>query len=122
MHRRLISLAKSIPVPLIVTIAASFLAGILTIGQAWTLSRVINDVFLNQLVLEDVWPAMQLLLSIMAGRALLSWVSDFAAGAVAIRVKNRSAREIVCSSIQAWSRLRTRRTDRGIICHSGRRS
>ncbi len=87
MHRRLISLTKSIPVPLIVTIAANFLAGILTIGQAWTLSRVINDVFLNQLVLEDVWPAMQFLILFMAGRALLSWISDFYASAVAIRVK-----------------------------------
>ncbi len=87
MHRRLISLAKSIPVPLIVSISASFLAGILTIGQAWTLSRVVNDVFLNQLTLENVWPAMQLLLFLLTGRALLSWISDISASTVAIRVK-----------------------------------
>jgi ATP-binding cassette, subfamily C, bacterial CydCD len=87
MHRRLISLAKSIPAPLIITIAASFLGGILTIGQAWTLSRVINGVFLDQLLLGDVWPALRSLLFIIAGRAFLSWVSDFTASTVAIRVK-----------------------------------
>jgi ATP-binding cassette subfamily C protein CydCD len=87
MHRRLISLAKTIPLPLIITIGASFLAGILIIGQAWTLSRVINDVFLDKLFLKNVWPAMQLLLLLMTGRALLTWISDTAASSVAIRVK-----------------------------------
>jgi ATP-binding cassette subfamily C protein CydCD len=87
MHRRLISLTRSTPIPLVVTIAASFFAGILTIAQAWTLSWVINNVFLNNMGLSDVSSGMRLMLALIAGRALLAWLSDLSASDAAVRIK-----------------------------------
>ncbi len=87
MHRRLITLARSTPLPLLLTILAGLGAGLLTIFQAWALSSIINDVFLENLWLDDVWPTLQLMLALIVGRALLAWVGDVAASAVAVRIK-----------------------------------
>ena len=88
MHRRLISLARSTPFPLIVTITVSFIAGILIITQAWAMSQVIDNVYLNGQGLDDVWTGMRLMAALIAGRAVLAWVSDYSAGTVAIRIKS----------------------------------
>jgi len=87
MHHRLISLARSTPIPLAVTIAAGFIAGIFIIAQAWTLSQVINNVYLNNLGRDDVWDGMLLMTMLIAGRALLAWMSDFSASTLAVRIK-----------------------------------
>lgn len=87
MHRRLFTLARSTPLPLALTILAGLGAGLLTIFQAWTLSSVINAVFLESRWLDDIWPTMQLMLALIIGRALLAWLGDIAASAVAVRIK-----------------------------------
>lgn len=87
MHRRLITLARSTPLPLALTILAGLGAGLLIIFQAWALSSVINAVFLENRWLDEVWPTLQLMLALIAGRTLLAWLGDVAASAVAIRIK-----------------------------------
>ncbi|MEJ5223425.1 MAG: thiol reductant ABC exporter subunit CydD, partial [Anaerolineales bacterium] len=87
MHRRLMKLARSTPLPLLLTILTGLGAGLLTIFQAWTLSSVINAVFLENRWLDEVWPTLQLMLALIIGRAVLAWVGDIAASAVAVRIK-----------------------------------
>ncbi len=87
MHRRLLTLARSTPLSLALTILAGLGAGLLTIFQAWTLSSVINAVFLENRWLDEVWPTLQIMLALIVGRALLAWLGDIAASAVAIRIK-----------------------------------
>ncbi len=87
LDRRLISLARDSRTALIITILAGFLGGILTIAQAHTLSLTINNVFINGETLQDVTNLLRALLFIIAGRSLLTWISEVSAKAVAVRVK-----------------------------------
>ena len=47
MHRRLLSLTRDSRAALLLTILSGFLAGLLTIGQAYLLSSTVNGVFLE---------------------------------------------------------------------------
>jgi ATP-binding cassette, subfamily C, bacterial CydCD len=87
MHKRLLALARDSRFGLTLTILAGFFAGLLTLWQALTLSNVINNVFLGGASLSDVWSLLRLSLIIIMGRALLSWMSDVSASAVAIHIK-----------------------------------
>ncbi len=87
MHRRLISLTRDARLPLLLTILAGLLAGLLTIGQSYALSSTVNAVFLQHQALLEVWPWMRLLLAIIAGRTVLVWLNEVSASAVAVRVK-----------------------------------
>ena len=87
LDRRLISLARDSRTALIITILAGFLGGILTIAQAHTLSLTINNVFINGETLQDVINLLRALLFIIAGRSLITWISEVSAKAVAVRVK-----------------------------------
>jgi ATP-binding cassette subfamily C protein CydCD len=87
MHRRLISLTRNSRLALTLTILTGFLAGILTIGQAWYLSLVIDGVFLGSRSLIQVLPWLRLLLFILSGRAFLAWINEVSANAIAVRIK-----------------------------------
>ena len=87
LDRRLISLARDSRTALIITILAGFLGGLLTIAQARALSLTINNVFINGETLQDVANLLRALLFIIAGRSLLTWISEVSAKAVAVRVK-----------------------------------
>jgi len=87
MHRRLLKLTRDARLPLIFTILAGLLAGFLTIGQAWSISGTINGVFLGGQTFAQVTPLLRLILIFIAGRALLAWLSDVSANAVAVRIK-----------------------------------
>ena len=87
MHRRLLSLTRDARLPLLTTILSGFSAGLLTIGQAWLVSSVINAIFLQGQSLAQVMNPLMLTLVIIGGRALLTWLNEVSANAVAVRIK-----------------------------------
>ena len=87
MHRRLLTLTRDTRLPLTLTILSGLLAGLLTIWQAWLLSSVINAVFLEKQVLAQVMRPLLLILIAISGRALLSWLNEISANAVAVKIK-----------------------------------
>ncbi|MFZ5857328.1 MAG: thiol reductant ABC exporter subunit CydD [Chloroflexota bacterium] len=87
MHRRLLSLTRDARLPLLSTILSGFSAGLLTIGQAWFVSSVVNDVFLQGQSLAQVMNPLTWILILIGGRALLTWLNEVSANAVAVRIK-----------------------------------
>ena len=86
--RRLLMLARDNRIALAVTILSGLLTGLLAIGQAAGLSRVVDGVFLGGQLISDVAGLLRLLLLIVLLRALLAWGSEVSANALAVRVKN----------------------------------
>jgi ATP-binding cassette subfamily C protein CydCD len=87
MHRRLLTLTRDTRSALLITVLSGLLAGLLTIGQAYLISSTVDGVFLKGQTLADVFPWLQLILLLIAGRALLTWVNEVSANAVAVRIK-----------------------------------
>lgn len=87
MHRRLISLTRDSRFSLTLTVASGFLAGLLTIWQAWNLATVVDGVFLQKFSLEQVTTPLIFILLAISGRTFLTWVNEVAANAVAVRIK-----------------------------------
>lgn len=88
MNRRLLSLARGPRLPLLVTVLSGLLAGWLTIGQARGLSLIVDGVFLGGQTLTDVRGLLLVLLGVIGGRALLAWLTEVSANAVAVAVKD----------------------------------
>lgn len=87
MHRRLLSLTRDSRFSLTLTIASGFLAGLLTIWQAWNLATVVDGVFLQKFSLEQVTTPLTFILIAISGRTLLTWLNEVAANAVAVKIK-----------------------------------
>ena len=87
MHRRLFALTRDSRTALSITILSGFLIGLLTIGQAYLLSLTVNGVHLEGRTLVQVAPWLRLVLIVIAGRALLTWVNEVSANAIAVRIK-----------------------------------
>jgi len=87
MHRRLLTLTRDTRFNLLLTILSGFAAGLLTISQADLVSRTVNGVFLDGQTLADVFHWLRLILFIIAGRALLTWINEVSANAVAVKIK-----------------------------------
>ncbi|MCE9644658.1 MAG: thiol reductant ABC exporter subunit CydD [Chloroflexi bacterium] len=87
MHRRLLQLTRDTRSALTLTVLSGFLAGLLTIWQAWLFSSSVNQVFLLGKTLPQVTGLLTLMLAAIAGRALLAWVNEVSANAVAVRIK-----------------------------------
>jgi ATP-binding cassette, subfamily C, bacterial CydCD len=87
MHRRLITLTRDSRGALLLTILSGFAAGLLMIAQAYFLSSTVNAVHLQGQTLADVLPWLQLILLLLTGRALLTWVNEVSANLVAVRIK-----------------------------------
>jgi len=87
MHRRLLTLTYDTRSALLLTVLSGFLAGLLTICQAYLLSSIVNGVFLENQTLAEVFHWLQLILLVIAGRAFLTWVNEVSANAVAVKIK-----------------------------------
>ena len=87
MHRRLLTLTRDTRIALTLTVLSGLLAGLLTIWQAWLLSNSINNVFLEGQSLAQVTGLLRLILIAISGRALLTWLSEISANAVAVKIK-----------------------------------
>jgi ATP-binding cassette subfamily C protein CydCD len=87
MHRRLLILTRDSRFSLTLTIASGFLAGLLTIWQAWNLATVVDGVFLQKFSLEQVATPLIFILLAISGRTFLTWVNEVAANAVAVKIK-----------------------------------
>jgi ATP-binding cassette subfamily C protein CydCD len=88
MHRRLLTLTRDSRTALLLTVLSGLLAGLLTIAQAYLLSSTINGVFLENQTLAAVASWLRLILLIIAGRALLTWINEVSANAVAVKIKS----------------------------------
>jgi ATP-binding cassette subfamily C protein CydCD len=88
MHRWLLSLTRDSRAALFLTILSGFLAGLLTIAQAYALSSTVNGVFLEGHTLSQISPWLRLILFIVAGRAFLTWLNEVSANAAAVRIKS----------------------------------
>ena len=107
MHRRLLTLARDTRLALTLAVLSGFLAGLLTIWQAWLLSNTVNNVFIENQTLAQVWNFLRLMLFVIAARALLAWLSEVSANAVAVRVKT-DLRNRLIAHIQALGPAYTR--------------
>ena len=87
MHRRLLTLTRDTRIALTLTILSGFLAGLLTIWQAWLLSKSINGVFLEGQTLAQVMGLLRLMLVAISGRALLTWLNEVSANVIAVKIK-----------------------------------
>lgn len=87
LDRRLLRQAVGVRLDLALTVGTGLLAGVLLVGQARCLSRVITQVFLEGATLGQVQPWLLVLLLLSLARAGLSWGSEVAANRVAGRVK-----------------------------------
>ena len=110
--RRLINHARDSHLALGITILVGVLGGILTIAQAYRLSQVVSNVFLDGGSLQEVSALLLNLLLIIAARALLAWISEVSAKAVAVRVKN-NLRERLFAHILKLGPAYTRRERTG---------
>src|SRR5215210_9423717 len=88
MHRRLFSLTRDSRTALLLTVLSGFLAGLLTIGQAYLLSSTVNGVFLQGQTLAEVSHWLRLILFIIAGRAFFTWLNEVSANIVAVKIKS----------------------------------
>src|SRR5512147_1627940 len=87
MHRRLLTLTRDTRFSLLLTVLSGLVAGLLTIGQAYLVSSTVNGVFLEGQTLAEVFHWLKWILLIIAGRALLTWVNEVSANAVAVKIK-----------------------------------
>ena len=88
-NSRLLHLAQKSRLWLALTISLGFFSGLLIIGQARFISRIVSKVFLDQEGLTEVWGLMQLTLVFFTLRSLLSWLSSVSAKTIAVQVKGR---------------------------------
>lgn len=85
--KRLLALARSSNLALILTIVFGFFGGLLTIFQAWIFARIIHDIFLNHLTRDSVLGLLGALLGVVVVKAATVWGAEVAANLVAQRVK-----------------------------------
>lgn len=79
---------------LVAGVAVGSATAILTLGQAWLLSRSVAGIF-DTGSLDGLWIAALLLLAVFAGKALLSWLHQWIAHRTSAAVKSQLRRDII---------------------------
>lgn len=95
MHRRLLSLTRDNRLVLIITILSGLLVGILTIWQAYVLSKIVSSVFLSGATLDTGRNSLRLLLIVISLRAAFSWISEVSASTISIHVRNHLRQRLI---------------------------
>src|SRR5512143_2813042 len=95
MHKRLLALTAGSRPVLTVAILAGLLAGMCSLAQAYALSTTVDLVFLGRADLGAVADWLRILLALIAGRGLMAWLQERAAGELAIRVKTHLRQRLV---------------------------
>ncbi len=113
-NSRLLRLAQKSRLWLALTISLGFFSGLLTIGQAQFISRIVSRVFLDKEGLTEVWGLMQLTLVFFTLRALLSWLSSVSAKTIAVQVKSR-VRTLLLNHLEKLGPAFTRKEQGGEI-------
>ncbi len=86
--KRLPPLARSARTDLWLTVSLSLLGGMMLVGQAFYLSRIVNRVFLGKAALIDVRTELLVLLGLSLVRTAITWAGQVSAQRIASRVKN----------------------------------
>jgi ATP-binding cassette, subfamily C, bacterial CydD len=106
LHRRLMAECRTAR-PLLPGIAVvSSLAALITMGQMYCLSRIIDGAYLQSIPLHGLMPWMYGLLGFIAARALLLWSGEILAQRGAARIKARLRNRLFHHVLQlgpAWS-------------------
>lgn len=76
-------------------VLTAFAAGGMAVYQAHVLSRVIAGVFLEDATLNQVMSLLQIILIVVLGRAILTFVNEGLAGSLAVNVKTRLRRQLM---------------------------
>jgi len=92
---RLLRQARLVRVALLLAVLLGLLAGVVTVGQARFLSRVVSLVFLEHNALDQVLPLLAVLLALALARAGLVWATEVAAGHAAGKVKLQLREQLV---------------------------
>ena len=74
---------------LVVTVIVGVLLGVLVVLQAFSLSQIINNVFLRAQTLQQVWSLLLVLIGVIVLRGLLSWGNVVAANQIAAYIKTK---------------------------------
>jgi ATP-binding cassette subfamily C protein CydD len=85
---------------LIITVMMGTFLGILIVFQAFSLSLIINGVFLHSQTLQQVWSWLLLLIGIIVLRALLSWGNILAANQIAGSIKTQVRKKLLARLFQ----------------------
>lgn len=87
LDKRLLQQVWDVRFKFVLTILIGIAAGVLVVYQAYTLSMVVNAVFINDQNLAQVAGLLRILLGVMVLRALIAWSAEWVAGAIAIKIK-----------------------------------
>ncbi len=104
LDRRLLKLLGTVRLPLSATVVSGLLAGVLTIVQAWYLSHIINEVFLQGKTLQDELSALLIFTVVSIVQAGLRWLSHVAGHSTAGKIKF-SLRRLLLNKLDALGPL-----------------
>jgi ATP-binding cassette subfamily C protein CydD len=90
-------------------------SALLIVGQCYLLTQIITRVFLERQAPGQVYQLLALLLLVMLGRAALPWLSNIAAGHIAVRAKSIMRERLMQHLLQADSQQEDERS--GELAH-----
>ena len=110
-------LAAKVRAPLALTVTIGSVGGLLLIAQAWLLALVINAVAIDARGLSDVRHWLAWLLAVLAGRAVITMLTEVTAFEAAARIK-LDIRKRLYAHIEALGPAWTRRQRTGSIANT----
>ena len=87
--KRLFKFLREVTLPFFLSVLSGVIAALFTIGSAWYLSLIINDVFLNKKSLADIYSLLILFALFSIFRFLLSFYSEDSGNETARLIKNK---------------------------------
>ncbi|MEA4903154.1 thiol reductant ABC exporter subunit CydD [Desulfitobacterium sp.] len=98
--KRLLRASRRVSSLLIVTVILGIVAAGLAVAQAYALSHVVAEAFLNKAVLTSLWTPLVWILGIILLRGVVQWLSAIVAQEAAIRVKENIREQFLKALIQ----------------------